>query len=140
MLLSIFLAVTVTRALANDSCEVFFNKQLIFKGLVEQENPVAFIKAKQFTKSDCITIVYYSNNVNKGWNRTFYINGSDERNLKTLQLGKQSGSVSVNALFLNEMKDKKQPVFMYTTSLPADKTLAARIRVRRILICKIEWN
>jgi hypothetical protein len=140
MILSSFVVLSAFSANANDSCEVLFNKQVIFKGEVEQENSVAFIKATRFKNTDCITINYHSEKVNKGWKRTFYLNASDDQNLKTLELNKQNGSISVKASVLNEMKEKKQPVFIYTMSLPTDKAMAARIRVRRILICKIEWN
>lgn len=113
---------------------------MIYKGDVERETAVALLTVKPFTSKDCITIKYNSEHANKGWDRTFYINGPNEKNLKTITIGQQSGTVSVKASALNEMKEKKQPVFIYTTSLPSDKALAARVRVRRMLICKIEWN
>ena len=135
-----FVTLTLIKASANDSCKILFNKQIVFKGEVDRETSVASIKAKKFTNKDCITIIYNSENTNRGWSRTFYINGPDEKNLKTISIGKQSGSVGVKATVLNEMKTKKEPIFIYTTSLPTDKEMAARIRVRRMLICKIEWN
>ena len=125
---------------ANDSCRIFFNKQEIFNGEVEHETSVASIKSKTFTKSDCIRILYKSEHVAKGWERIFYINAPEERNLKTITIGQQSGRASFTATVLNAIKDKKQPVLIYTISLPADKAMAARIRVRRMFICKIEWN
>ena len=140
MLLCVFITVTLLSAKANDSCKILFNKQVIFKGSVEEGAADAFIKVKRLTAKDCITIRYYSENTSKGWQRTFYINGPEESNLKTITIGKQSGAVSVKASVLNEMKEKKLPVFIYTTSLPTDKAMAARVRVRRMLICKIEWN
>lgn len=140
VLLPAFITFCISTARANDSCVVLFNKQVIFKGETEQENPVAFIKAGAFKNADCITIKYYSEKVLKGWKRTFYLDASNDQNLKTIELNKQNGTVSVKASVLTEMKEKKQPVFIYTMSLPTDKAMAARIRVRRMLICKIEWN
>ncbi len=140
MLLCALVSLFFIKASANDSCKILFNKQAIFNGEVEHEASVASIKKRQFTKRDCITIVYNSEHVNRGWERTFYINAAEERNLKTLTLSKQSGSVSVRASALNEIKKKNQPVFIYTTSLPTDKAMAARIRIRRMYICKIDWN
>ncbi|MCW3080012.1 hypothetical protein [Segetibacter sp.] len=135
-----FVTLMTINAKANDSCKILFNKQLIFNGVADQETSVASIKEREFLQKDCITISYKSEHTNKGWNRTFYVNSADDRNLKTVTVNKQSGSVSVKASILNKVKEKKQPVFIYTTSLPTDKALAARIRVRRIFICKIEWN
>jgi hypothetical protein len=135
-----FVALMIPGANANDSCKILFNKQVIFNGVADQETAVASLKAKIFKAKDCLTISYKSETVNKGWERTFYINDSSEKSLKVITVNKQSGSVAVKASILNKMKEKKQPVFIYTTSLPTDKALAARIRVRRIFICKIEWN
>ena len=140
MLLSAFVILSAIRADANDSCEVLFNKQVVFKGEVDQENAIAFIKATYFKNTDCIIVKYHSEKALKGWKRTFYFDASDDHNLKTIELGKQNGSVSVKASVLNEMQKKKQAVFIYTMSLPIDKAMAARVRVRRMLICKIEWN
>ncbi|MCW3105972.1 MAG: hypothetical protein JWQ09_478 [Segetibacter sp.] len=140
VLLSAFVALTIFKADASDSCQILFNKQVIFKSNVEQENAIAFLKARQFKNTDCITIAYHSESANKGWKRTFYLTDSNDQNLKSFDLAKQSGSACVKASVLNEMKKKKQPVFVYTISLPTDKAMAARIRVRRIFICKIEWN
>lgn len=140
MLVPAFLALTMFTSAANDSCKILFNKRVIFKGSVEQENAVAFLDAKAFKKTDCITLEYRTENANKGWKRTFYIDASNDQNVKTIELGKQSGSVCVKASVLNELKEKKQPVFIYTASFPTDKAMAARIRIRKMFICKIEWN
>ncbi|MDQ6815659.1 MAG: hypothetical protein M3040_18160, partial [Bacteroidota bacterium] len=101
MLLCIILSTSFIHAAANDSCKVFFNKQLLFKGEVDQQASVALIKATHISKKDCITIVYNSENADKGWDRTFYINAADEKNLKTITISNQSGSVSVTASVLN---------------------------------------
>ncbi len=135
-----FLALSTVKVNAADSFIVLYNKHVIFKGMTEQENAAAYIKAKEFKNTDSITIIYKSENADKGWKRTFYMVDAKERNIKTIELLKQSGSVSMNASALQEMKEKKQPVFIYTVSLPADPKLAAGIRVRRIMLCKIEWN
>ncbi|GEO11817.1 hypothetical protein [Segetibacter aerophilus] len=140
IMLFAFVALIIVRANASDSCKILFNKQVIFNGAADQETAVALLKAKIFKPKDCIAISYKSETANKGWERTFYINDASEKSLKVITLNKQSGSVAVKASILNKMKEKKQPVFIYTTSLPTDKALAARVRVRRIFICKIEWN
>lgn len=140
ILLSFISTMSVITAQGNDSCEILFNKQVIFKGDVEQQNAVGFMKATEFKNTDCITIKYHSEKPMKGWKRTFYLDASNDQNLKTIELNKQNGSVSVKASVLNEMKEKKQPVFVYTISLPLDKAMAARVRVRRMFLCKIEWN
>src|SRR4051794_14886243 len=95
----------VFRANANDSCLVLLNKQVIFRGVVDQENPIAAIKSKDLKTDDVITILYHSESENSGWMRTFYIQDSSQENLKTIQMGKQSGSVTIGAAALRAMKE-----------------------------------
>lgn len=140
MLLSVFMALAVTDANAGDSCQILFNKQIIFKGGVDRQDAVAYFKARQFKNTDLINIKFYSDNANKGWRRTFYIDDESNNNIKKIEMDKQSGSVTFSASVLAAGKEKKQAFSVYTTSLPTDKAMAARIRVRRMFICKIEWN
>ncbi len=140
ILLTAFSILAFSKVRSTDNWEICFNKQSIFKGTDDQLNKIAFLKAAGIEKNDCITITYKMENVDTGWKRTFYINDSADNNIKTIVLNKQTGSVSVNASVLQEMIDKKQPVFIYTTSLPKDPSKAAVVRVRRIFLCKIEWN
>ena len=135
-----FLGIAFVNAGANDSCKIYFNKKLISKVRVDHDKSVAYLSSRSPKKTDCITVRYFSENVNKGWKRTIYFNARDERNIRTVEMDKQDGSVSVRASLFREMMEKKEPVFIYTMSLPADKALASRIRVRRMLICKLEWN
>ena len=140
IVLLFFMALASLKAGAHDRCEVYLNKQLIFKGEVEQENPVAHVTSRLYKATDCITVKYYSEQISKGWTRTFYFNGSDDKNIRIVEMAKQNGSVAVKASAFRNMMRKNEPVYIYTVSLPVDKTLASRIRVRRMLICKIVWN
>lgn len=140
ILLFTFLSFAFINAGANDRCEIFINKKLIFKGEVEQENAIAFLNAKAYKTTDCITIKYFSEQVSSGWTRTFYFSTSDEKDLKIVEMPKQNGSVTVKASVFREMTKNRQPILIYTISLPADKALASRIRVRRMLVCKLEWK
>ena len=70
----------------------------------------------------------------------FYINDGDDKNYRTIEVNKQSGRITVNAAVLQKLMNKRKPVLIYTTSLPKDPSKAALVRVRRILLCTIEWN
>jgi hypothetical protein len=140
MLLVAFAAIAIQRVTANDSCVIRFNKQIVFKGEVDQEDAVARLARTTFKPSDCITISYFTENASTAWERTFYLNDASENTVKAINYTKQSGTVSVKASILNGMKAKNQPVLIYTVSLPKDKAMAASVRVRRMFICKIEWN
>jgi hypothetical protein len=140
LLIPVFLLLTHLNANAMDRWEILFNNKVLFKGSEEQENNRIDFKRTTFKKTDCFTIKFIAENAQNSWNRTFYINGKEDNNIKTLVISKQSGKVSVSALELSEMMNKKVPVFIYTTSLPKDAAKAATVRVRRILLCKLEWN
>ena len=66
-------------------------------------------------------------------------NDANDNTIKALKISNQSGCVSFNASVFEELKNKKHPIFIYTTSLPKDPAIAATVRVRRMMICKIEW-
>lgn len=140
LLLTAFFAMSYNKAGATDGWQVFFNKQEIFKGNAEMEQLKTTFKSRELKKNDCFRITYNNDHPYAGWKRTFYFNDSTDNTIKTLELNKQTGSVSLNASVLKEMMIKKQPVFIYTVSLPKDPDKASNIRVRRILLCKIEWN
>lgn len=139
ILLSTSLLLLTTKANASDSCKILLNKKTLFNGTVDDTNAVIKLSSAGFKNADCITIAYATETSMKRWNRTFYVETARGQNLKTIKMDKQSGSVSFKASVLTDMQVKKQPVLLYTISLPADKAMAARIRVRPMLICKIEW-
>jgi hypothetical protein len=134
------LSASFTNTAAIDTWQIFINKQVIFKGNAEMEETAVAIKIKTLKPQDCLIIKYFIDNPNPNWKRTFYINDSNDISVKTVEINKQSGSVSVNASVFKQLMDKKQPVFIYTTSLPKDPQKAAAVRVRRILLCKINWK
>lgn len=142
LLQCVFVALLFLKVNANDSCTIFLNKKTIFKGAVDQENAVGYLKPGNghYKKSDCLTIKFKSENENNGWYRTFFINTINDQQIKKIEMPILSGDVTVSATLLNKLQEDRQPFFIYTSSLPADKKMAASIRVRRVLICKIEWN
>jgi hypothetical protein len=134
-----FFGITI-QAQEPDRWEIKFNKQIIFKGSSNQTNPTAFLKTSALKKTDKITIRYLMDNPDKDWKRTFLIRDESENNIATLDLNNPTGAVTFNVYNLQALRNKKKPFFIYTVSLPKDPSLAAAIRVKRILLCKIEWN
>ena len=130
----------VANADATDTWQILINKQIICKGNSDQENTVATIKKRALTSGDNLVIKYSMDNGDKTCTRTFYISDSSDHNLATAKINQQTGSVTIKAEIIKRIMEKKQPFFIYTTSLPKDKGLAARIRVRRVLLCRIDWN
>jgi hypothetical protein len=133
-------SLVIVKAQAPDKWQIFFNKQLIFNGNSDQPNSTGNLKISSIRKTDKITISYFMDSADDDWKRSFLVNDETERNILTIDLNKQAGSASFNAIPLKPLKDKKKPFFIYTISLPKDPGLAARVRVKRVLLCKIEWN
>lgn len=140
ILIFTFLAFAYTSNSENDSWQILLNKKVIFKGSTDKEETTVSFKTVKVKPTDSITINYNPKKADNRWKRFIYINDSADVNIKTLTIDEQRGSTSVNASLIKNQIDNKQPVFIYTTAIPKDKSLAARIRVRRVLLCKIEWN
>jgi hypothetical protein len=140
ILLSAFLALGFTNASGQDSWQVLLNKKPLLKGIIEQDDKTATINSATFKSDDCITIKYQSAAAEAGWGRTFFINNANDHVVKQIEIKTQNGTATIKAADLKELAQNKQPFFIYTTSLPSDPSKAASIRVRRIKLCKIEWN
>jgi len=140
IVISLLLMLSLTEVNAMDHWEILFNKKVILKGTSNQEDQTLHFKPRTFKSTDRFTLKYISEGSEAGWNRTFYLIDTKDENLKTVKIDKQSGELSAKASAVAELINKKKPVFIYTTSLPKDPNKAATVRVRRILLCKIEWN
>ncbi len=133
-------ALSAAKAEATESWQILFNNKVIFKGNSDQTDPSASLKVSAFKATDKITITYSMSNADNTWKRTFLINDESEKNFVTLELNKQSGSVCFNAAKLKDLLEKKKPFYIHTVSVPKNPSLAASVRVRRVLLCKVEWN
>ncbi|HEX8461768.1 MAG TPA: hypothetical protein VF623_10070 [Segetibacter sp.] len=139
-LLPLLLLLSLTNLYAMDHWEILLNNKVIFKGKIGEENPTLKFKSRSFKTTDRFTLKYTADDPQKDWNRIFIVTDAQDKELKTVYLDKQSVQVSVKASEVKLLMNKKQPVFIYTTSLPKDPAKAATVRVRRILLCKVEWN
>jgi hypothetical protein len=141
LLLTIFSIFTLAAANAQtDSWQILFNQKIVFKGNADKPDGELLIKTPWLKSTDKITIKYTSATADDSWKRTFYINDSSDNNILTIPLSKQTGAISVSAGKLSQLMKSKQPLFIYTIATPKNKALAASVRVRRILLCKIEWK
>lgn len=140
IILPAFFIFFINNSYAQVTWKISFNKAMILEGKSGEENVVGFFKRRKFNNSDSFTIQYNGAGNSKLWNRTIYLNAGKTENIKTIMLAQQSGSASVNAHVVEDAMEKQQPLFIYTMSLPKDPSKAAAVRVRRILLCRIEWN
>ena len=126
-------------AQAPDTWKIILDNKVIASGKSDKADSVINLKSSVLKKTDKIVLSYSAGSPNPGWNRTFSINNAKDENLITLPMSKPSGSVSLNADSLKKLIAKTKSFYIYTISLPKDRSLAARVRVARILLGKIEW-
>lgn len=137
---------SITAMIANaqtaEKWKICFNKQVLYSGNAEQTETVIVVDAGLLKKdpNGVITISYVQPTPNKNWKRTFYINDEADQLVHSVELKTQIGKVSFSALPIKQMANAKKPVFIYTTSIPKNPEKAAVVRVRRILLCRIDWK
>ena len=139
LLIALF-TMAFTEANSQDSWQIIVNKKTILKGIVGDEATTAVIKAGTPIPKGCIYIKFKSASNEAGWKRTFYINNTQDHVVKSFDMPKQSGTICIKASSLKILQENKQPFVIYTTSIPNDPAQAASVRVRRFMLCKIEWN
>jgi hypothetical protein len=123
-----------------ESWQIVVNDKVVFKGNSDHDNPTVKLKPFSVKATDKITIRYFMTEADNSWKRTFYLNDESEKNFVTIGLNKQNGSVSFKATNLKELIEKKKTIYIHTVSIPKDPALAASVRVRRVLLCRVEWN
>ena len=128
-------------AQSGDTWSISLNKQTLLRSPVESAEPTIFISKSALQKGkSMLTIQYATAEGEKDWNRTFTFNYENEQTVKQASLKNQSGSISFAAKDLLKAAQSNKPVFVYTMSLPNDPAVAALVRIRRILLCKIQWK
>lgn len=124
---------------AQDSWKVSLSNKIILHQKNNKESVTAHLKASSYKNFDKLSITYSTINSDTSWNRTFFINDEKDINLFTLTMIRQSGSVYVKSPRIKKLISSKKSFYIYTFSLPKDPSLAARVRVARVLLGKIEW-
>lgn len=135
-----FIWVFNSYATSSDSCYITINKQLIYSGVIDEPKATVYLKSSGINKRDCFSIQYVMEEPDNFWDRTIYLSDLLDNNIQTLPIPEQSGCVNVKASAFWKMIANKEAVFIYAVSIPKDREVAARVRVKRRMLCKIEWN
>ena len=116
------------------------NKEL--QSLKVGKNPdtiTIYLTKSQISREDSLVIEYTEAHLNKEWNRTFiFYNGQTE--LLHFDFQVSSGIYGLPMKKIAPKLHDNSSLTIYTFSLPKDKALAATVRVRRILICKLIYK
>ena len=122
------------------SWKISFNKKVILAGTADQPLEGRALSAASIMKGKGnFTITYNMENADNSWNRTFYFNTANDKVIKQYVMKSQAGTISIPISVLQQFAKKKQALHIYTMSIPKDPNLAAVVRVRRVLLSKIEW-
>jgi hypothetical protein len=136
---SIFAMTTSALSQSEDIWTVKRNGKVIYTGRAGEEITIP-VKAKKLPQSTKYTFTYKTADADNTWNRTIYINNEQDHVVKKFVLPNQSGSIFIKAADINPLLAKKQTLSIYTASLPKDKAQAATVRVRRVMLGKIDLN
>jgi hypothetical protein len=123
-----------------DSWKLYLNKQLLAQSSTEKPEPVITIDKANMKKKATITLQYTTEGAQENWKRTFYFNDKSEKTFKRSELKSQDGTITFALKDLLQAANSNTPLNLFTTSLPTDKSMAAVVRVRRFLVCKIQWK
>ncbi|WP_207491398.1 hypothetical protein [Aridibaculum aurantiacum] len=142
LILFAFVALLATSAQAQNSDEwqVRLNKQVLLRSPAETAEPTITLSKSSVKKNDILTIQYTTNDGQQDWKRSFTINDANEQTFKELSLKNQTGTATLKLKELAKAAASNKPLYIYTMSLPKDPNQAALVRVRRILLCKIQWK
>lgn len=129
-------------AIAQDAWNICLGKKVLISGEVGVSDTTIALNRQilENARQLMLDINYTTGEPTTGWNRTFYFTNSKDKELQTLDLPSQSGQVRVRVNTLLQAFAPGETMYLYTTSLPADKAKAAMVKVRRVLVCKIEWK
>lgn len=127
-------------AQSGDSWKILLNKKLLLQTPVESNNASVRIDKSASQTKNMISIQYKSADTESDFKRIFYINDAQEKTIKKIELKNNDGTAAFDLRELKAMAASKKPLFIYTTAIPKDPSMAAAVRVRRFLLCKIEWK
>jgi len=120
---------------------VGFNNKELFKGFEVKQSLVLRMQSTLVSSNPAaiFTIEYKDAAADKNWRRTYYITDQNDQTIHTITMQQPTGKRPFKAALLVGYAKAKKPVYVYTTLLPKDPQKAAVVRVRRILLCTIEW-
>ncbi len=135
------LVVAGAYAQEEDTWKLLINKKVVASGKPGNDEAVVRLQTAAVAKMTGanFTVQYAQLTGGTGWNRTIECTDAADKSLHTVQMPAASGSAAFPMTLLKKYAASKTPLFIYTTSLPKDKKKAAVVRVRRFLLCKIEW-
>jgi len=124
----------------SDSWRICINKKIVLNGNSNKPESSLIITTSCLKKTDKIEVDYIASSVDDKWKRSIFISNLSNDKIVTADLSTPTGSVSFQANKLESLMKQKEPAFIYTIAIPKDKSLAAAIRVRSVLLCKIVWR
>jgi DNA segregation ATPase FtsK/SpoIIIE-like protein len=127
-----------TEVIKEDSWKIKWNKKVLLEAHQSNEKTnTKKIKKTELSKKYSLEVAYKESDPakEKEWNRSFMFVGDNDNEL----LRKDSTrKVSITAAELKKLFANQKKIRIYTIAIPTDPDLAARVRVRRVLLCTLE--
>jgi hypothetical protein len=140
LMITLATLLSVAYAQAGDSWKIYLNKKLLLQTPVESNEAVIVLDKAATLSKNTISIQFKSGDTESDFKRSFFLNDAGEKTIKKLELKGIDGTVTLNTMELKAAASSRKPLFIYTTAIPKDPAMAAAVRVRRVLLCKIEWK
>ncbi|PWU03929.1 MAG: hypothetical protein C5B52_02440 [Bacteroidetes bacterium] len=125
----------------SDSWKISLDSKVIVNLASEKksDSAIIYLNKLQLSQANSLIIEFTEAQQSKDWNRIFTLyNGQKE--LIHFDFPQSSGIYELPVQKLAPRVHDERNLFLYTYSLPNDKNLAATVRVRRILICRIIYK
>ncbi len=133
-LLSLFMCISASAQTA--SWKVIHNGTVKLQAKAEDARNMITLTKSELEKTGFLWINYSDKSTARGWKRNIVI--TDE---KDVEIFKRSGSLcKVGNSFLRDINKKANTLKIYTWALPSDPIEAAKVRVRRVHLCTLNFK
>ncbi len=133
-LLVLFLCLSLT-ASSQESWKIRVNDKLILTSAREDE--AKNVRAVKSARPNSLAINLTDKKAKKGWTRSIII--VDENDQELFRKDKVT-TLRLNSTQLRKLLSSGKTLRIFTISLPDDPELAARIRVRRVHLCTLNFS
>jgi len=141
ILLAVITSVATILAAAaqpGDTWKIYLGKKLLLQSPVESASPTIMLDKKLVNGKNILTIQYKAAESGNDMKRSFSINDENESTIQSTSLKGNSGTAVFSLKGLKKATGKNLSLF--TVAIPKDPSLAAAVRVRRFILCRIEWK
>lgn len=131
----LFLTSLMSYSQDNANATVLLNNDTILYNTNSKDKLIQF--DENVTKG--LLKIIFNDTTDSKWRRQVTVTDENDKTVMQKTVQEKYGKVIFSVNSLKELANKK-PLFIYTIAKPTDPALAATVRIRRVLLCKIEFK